>query len=139
MIPDDLKIKINEAWDAPSWKKAALDFHAKRNGRVPEVEIEPARLRRLRRLRNNNVTLERAHAEFAGKPTDRAATSTVEALAYQLRGGVAALREPPALRRLSELNEAQMREIADRLTKRTPPWEPADIAKFIEMWKKCHG
>jgi hypothetical protein len=102
------------------------------------VQPEPERLRRVRRLLADNVSLDRAYAEL-NTVKGRAATSTVEALAYQLGGGVAALREPPALRRLSELDEAQMREIADRLTKRTPPWEPADIAKFIEMWKKCHG
>src|SRR5271165_829399 len=46
-----------------------------------------------------------------------AAASTVEALAYQLRGGVEALRDLEAQRRLLELDEAQMREIANRLTK----------------------
>jgi hypothetical protein len=121
------------SWDAPSWKKAARDY-AKRNGRVLEVEIEPARLRGLRRLLNSSVTLERAHAELTGKPTGRAATSTVEALAYQLRGGVAVLREPSALRRLSELDEAQIHEIAERLTKRIPPWRADEIETFIKLW-----
>jgi hypothetical protein len=85
--------------------------------------------------------------------------STVEALAYQLRGGVDALRDPSALRRLSELGETQMREIADRLTKwrwgkfengkvapnvrrlphageegAVPPWTADEIETFMKIW-----
>jgi hypothetical protein len=83
----------------------------------------------------------------------------VEALALQLRSGVSALREPSALRRIAEINEAEARNIADRLTRwrwsllalnaprvnRTPypnepgtvpPWEPGQINMFIEIWGK---
>jgi len=82
----------------------------------------------------------------------RATNSTVEALAYQLRGGVNALREPSAQRRLSELDDAQMREIAQRLTKsrwgksnngetppKVPPWRQIEIETFVEIWRNLHG
>jgi hypothetical protein len=85
----------------------------------------------------------------------------VEALAYQLRSGVSALREPSALRRISEINEVEARDLADRLTKwrwsklvlnaprvqrlpypnepgTVPPWESAQINMFIEIWGKTH-
>jgi hypothetical protein len=88
-----------------------------------------------------------------------ASQSTIEALAYQLCGRVDALREPSALRRLSELDEAQMHEIADRLTRwrwgkfengatapnvrrlpqagekgAVPPWTPDEIETFMKVW-----
>jgi len=82
----------------------------------------------------------------------RAAASTVEALAYQLRGGVNSLREPSAQRRLSELDEIQAREIANRLTRprwgkskngetpsKVPPWSQSEIDTFVEMWRRLHG
>ena len=34
MIPRDLKILIEEAWDAPSWKQAALDYHEEHRSRM---------------------------------------------------------------------------------------------------------
>jgi hypothetical protein len=131
MIPDDLTIKIREAWGAPSWKRAAHDYHANRHS---VLKIEPARLRRLRRLLDSSVTLERAHAELTGKPVGRAASSTVKTLAYQLRGGVVTLRDSSVIRRLSELDQIQLREIAQMLTKRVPPWSPDQIAIFIKLW-----
>jgi len=92
-----------------------------------------------------------------------AAASTVEALAYQLRGGVEALRDLEAQRRLLELDEAQMREIANRLTKwrwgkfengkipprvkrlpfvgeegSVPPWSPDEIEAFAKLWRNHH-
>jgi hypothetical protein len=68
----------------------------------------------------------------------------VEALAYELRAGVGALSEPSTQRRLAELDEAPMREIAARLTKarwnksgirRVPPWSAAEIEAFIRTWR----
>jgi hypothetical protein len=47
------------AWDAPSWRQAAADYHRNRSGRLA-VEIEPRRVERLRRLLTVDVSLERA-------------------------------------------------------------------------------
>jgi hypothetical protein len=72
-----------------------------------------------------------------------AVASTLEALAFQLRGGVNALRETSALRRLGEFDEHRMKEIAQRLTKprwnkagdgRVPPWSADEIETFFEVW-----
>jgi hypothetical protein len=77
----------------------------------------------------------------------RAAATTVEALAHQLRGGLSALRNPTAQRRLSQLDETQLREICARLEKtrwsldgkkRVPPWPTADIQRVMTMWSEIH-
>jgi hypothetical protein len=55
------------AWDAPSWRLAAVEYHRDRPGRLA-VEIEPKRLARLRRLMADDVSLERAFAKIVESP-----------------------------------------------------------------------
>jgi hypothetical protein len=111
--------------------------------------------------------LEASSAGVSRRPQERAARMNrqrpiVEALALQLRSGVSALREPSALRRISEINEAEARNIADRLTRwrwsvlalnaprvnrlphpgepgTIPPWEQGQIQLFVDAWKIAHG
>ena len=54
------------AWDVPSWRQAAVEYHRDRPGRLA-VEIEPKRLARLRRLMADDVSLERAWHELRDK------------------------------------------------------------------------
>ena len=54
------------AWDAPSWRRAAVEYHRDRPGRLA-VEIEPKRLARLRHLMADDVSLERAWHEARDK------------------------------------------------------------------------
>ena len=54
------------AWDAPSWRQAAVEYHRDRPGRLA-VEIEPKRLARLRHLMADDVSLERAWHELRDK------------------------------------------------------------------------
>ena len=54
-----------------------------------------------------------------------AAPITVEALMFSLRRGPSALASPDALRRLSELDEGQLLEVAVRLLKLKPEIAPA--------------
>jgi len=51
------------AWDAPSWRDAAVEYHRNRPGRLA-VGIEPRRLERLRRLLAVDVSLGRAWHEL---------------------------------------------------------------------------
>jgi hypothetical protein len=51
------------AWDGPSWRQAAADYHRDRPGRRA-IEIEPKRLERLRRLLAVDVSLDRAWREL---------------------------------------------------------------------------
>jgi hypothetical protein len=99
----------------------------------------------LRGLMGDNVTLERAHYEihkrhFAG----RAAASTVEALMLGLRArGIAALKEAPVRRRLSELSEQQLHEVCARLQRLKPEiakaWSGDEVRLLIKAWAACHG
>jgi hypothetical protein len=99
------------------------------------------RLTRLRRLLEDDVSLERAYAEFMReRPTPEA---TVDALVYSLRRGIAELTEPDTLRRLSELDKAQLKAICRRLQnfkpEIAPPWSPKDVAALIAKWRELHG
>jgi hypothetical protein len=96
-----------------------------------------------------SMSLDALLAHFdRGRCRHGAPRSTVEALAYQLRGGVDALRERSTLRRISELNEPQMRNMAERLTKERwnkqgskkvpPPWQPDEIETLIKIWMIAH-
>ena len=92
------------------WKQTALEYHHGRGERTLTVETPPEDLKRLRRLLELNVSLERAYREISTLK-GRAAASTVEALMFGLRDGTKALTSPAVRRRLSELSEAQVREV----------------------------
>ena len=66
-----------------------------------------------------------------------AAYSTVEALMYQLRDGTNALANLDAQRRLSELDEQQLREVVIRLQKFgsavAESWKSKDIEILIAI------
>ena len=73
-----------------------------------------------------------------------AAYSTIEALMYSLRSrGERALTESDCQRRLSELNEDQLREVAVRLQKLMPEiaaaWTPEQIEILIAVWEGLNG
>jgi transposase len=67
-----------------------------------------------------------------------AAASTVEALVYALRRGGIALTESSNLRRLKEINEAQLHEVCARLQKFRPhiarAWTPAEVEALVGTW-----
>jgi hypothetical protein len=74
------------------------------------------------------------------RPTPEA---TIEALVYSLRRGAAELSKPDKLRRLSELDKAQLKAICRRLQnfnpEIAPPWPPEDVAALIAKWRELHG
>jgi hypothetical protein len=97
-------------------------------------EAEPERLAQMRRLLSDNVSLDRAWYELNRR--DCAAPATVEALMFSLRSrGVGALGGSDTRRRLSELNAAQLREVALRLRKLKPKiaraWSPKEVEVLI--------
>jgi hypothetical protein len=70
-----------------------------------------------------------------------AAPTTMEALMLGLHSrGVQALGEPDTLRRLSELNDTQLREVAVRLQKLRPeiaqPWVSEDVEVLLAAWSR---
>jgi hypothetical protein len=105
--------------------------------------IDP-RVARARRLLADDISLERASGEIhAERLCGRAATSTVETLMFSLRAGVTALGKPDTLRRLSELSDTQLRDVAVRLQKFTAeiarPWPPEDIEVLLATRSKIRG
>jgi hypothetical protein len=74
------------------------------------------------------------------RPTPQA---TIEALVYSLRRGPAKLSKPDTLRRMSELDKAQLKAICRRLQnfkpEFAPPWPPEDVAALIAKWRELHG
>jgi hypothetical protein len=70
-----------------------------------------------------------------------AATSTVEALVYQLRQGGKAVKD--AKRRLAELGEQQLHEVSARLQRFEPhiarAWSPSEIKLLVQLWSDLHG
>jgi hypothetical protein len=103
-------------WDAPSWRRAAAEYHKYRGDRVSIVPYAPEYLARLRQLLDDNVSLERCWVELNQRRGDGALEATVEALVYELRTrGLAALEHPNCLRRLSDVSSGQLREVLARL------------------------
>ena len=99
------------------------------------------RLKRLRRLLEDDVSLERAYHELMrNRP---APTATVEALVYSLRRGVTELTRPNAQRRLTELAADQVKTICRRLQNFHPeiatPWSPEEVTALIAKYEELHG
>ena len=102
--------------------------------------VDP-RIARARRLLADNTTIDRVDAELrADRLRGRAAESTVDALVFSLRSGVAALKRSDVLRRLSELSDAQLRDVAVRLQKfeSGTMWTSTDI-KILVAVRGRHG
>jgi hypothetical protein len=106
----------------------AIDYHKHSSGRVSIT---------------GNVSLDRAWHELRGRRSG-AAASTVEALVFGLRDGLAALpKNPDRLRRLSELNAEQLRAVCERVrnfqTHTAPAWGPNEVKALIAIWSTRHG
>jgi hypothetical protein len=102
------------------------------------------RIERLCALMNDDVSFVQAHAEISAAHLDgRAANFTVEAMMYSLRNGVDALGRPDTLRRVSQLSDAQTREVAVRVQKFgphiAPAWTPEDVEVLITARSKINA
>jgi hypothetical protein len=113
-VMTDWKKTAQDAWSG--WKAAAVEYHESRGDRPVIVEIEPQRLKRLRRLMDPAVWLEHANREISGnRPTPKV---TVEAVILTVRErGLAALKEPANIERLSRCDDAAKAEIERRIAK----------------------
>jgi hypothetical protein len=130
------------ARDRESWADAAVHYLKDRGNRPSLVEYKAAELARSRSLLINERSLDRAKAEIQAhhKRQRNAAASTIEALMFALRDGLDALKHPRNQRRLSELNDEQMQEVAARIQKFlpriAPVWKPADVQALLSLWSK---
>ena len=79
----------------------------------------------------------------------RAAASTVEALVYSCRQGPSALDGTDNVRRLAQLDEAQLREVHERVQRFRPEqqyegrpatcWNSDQADTLLDMWNTRHG
>src|SRR5262249_44748337 len=104
-------------------------------------KLPDLRLERLRRLMDDDVSIERAWHKI--DPNDRAAASTVEALKFSWRRGINELTQPSTLRRLSTLDEYQLEDVCLRVQafqqRIAPAWSAADADLLISAWRKFRG
>jgi hypothetical protein len=98
----------------PSWCRAAAEHHNDRAGRPAIVE-------------NRHKNMTRA-----------AAAATIDALVWRLRRGAGELADADSRRRLSELNDEQVRIVCRRLQSFRPeiatPWPPEEIEALMIIW-----
>jgi hypothetical protein len=129
---------VNAPVISPAVSAVSAVSDRKAAARPQDPRILPAR----RLLADEDISYERANAEFMReRPTPE---TTVDALVYSLRRGIAAeLTKPDTLRRLSELDKGQLKAICRRLQnfkpEIAPPWSPEDVAALIAKWRELHG
>jgi len=74
---------------------------------------------------------------------DHAPGATVEALMYSLQRGVGELTQPNTLRRLSELNKHQLKQVCRRVqnfnSDIATPWSREEAAALVSNWRKLRG
>jgi hypothetical protein len=112
----------------------AADAKQRKKPRNPDVE-------RLRVLLPREVTISRADAEIrAHHFRGRASDWTVEALVYALRDGLGVLKDSSNQRRLRELNDKQMKDVAARVQQFmphiAPAWKADDVQALLSLWSK---
>ena len=109
------KKTAENAWSAPEWKAAAVEYHHARGGRPLIVEIEPNHLKQLRRLMESGVSLDAAWNELKRLARERyneAPKATYDAAAYELRTyGLPQLSNLNCQRRLADLSIAQIKNL----------------------------
>ena len=104
------KKTAEDAWSAPEWKAAAVEYHKARGDRPVIVEIEPEGLM--------GLTFEQAYREINDPKNRPTPQVTVEAVILAVRErGPAALKEPANVERLERCDAAAKAEIERRIAK----------------------
>jgi hypothetical protein len=105
------------------------------------ARLRNPRLERLRRLLEEDITLDRAYHEIMrNRPAPEV---LVEALMFSLRRGVGELTKPDTQRRLSELSEDQLLAVCQRLQNFkpniAPAWPPGELEALASIWSTVHA
>jgi transposase len=118
--------------------KPIITLHGKPIGLGKRIETErQIKKRTAAEIQMDDVvSLEQAYETFNRR--ERAAASTVEALIYVLRSGVAALADSKTKARLAQLDEKQLREVAERVQRFkqeiAPVWTAEEVDKLLAAW-----
>jgi hypothetical protein len=86
--------KAESYWQCESWKKAAHWYHENRQGRTLIVELDPEKLKRLRRQLSNDISVDAAWRELNAQENRATPQVTIEAIMVCVRErGLKALEE----------------------------------------------
>lgn len=114
------------SWDEALWSESAVEYDGLRGDRVSAVNIDSAHAQFLRGLLEPSVSVDSAYAQIQSQPRPTPQT-VVEAILYCVRArGVAALKEPANIERLSRCDEAATKEINERIAKMLAAEEKID-------------
>lgn len=121
-LSGDWEQVAQDAWNAPSWRKAAREHRRARAGHVLIVENSHEHLAQLRRLMSGSISLERAWDEISRAARQRyneAPKATYDAVVYELRThGLRQLSKPNCQRRLADLLIRQLKNLMANLQQR---------------------
>ena len=133
----DWTVVAADAWEAPSWKAAAREYHEarQRSGGKPPQPPDP----QLLALLDPAISLEQGR-RLLERRQGGAAASTVEALVYSHWRGVDVLAEPNTARRLAELSDEQLLAVGERLRRLKPEiaraWSGDDVAVLMQVCER---
>ena len=84
----DLECSIAEdAWSAPGWREAAIDYHEARGKNVSIVSYTPDELARLRRLMDDDILIEQAWEEMNIRAPGDVPIATLQAAEFLMQVG----------------------------------------------------
>ena len=110
-------------WDAPSWKAAAVAYRKARAGHALIVETEPGRLKLLRHLMDDDVSLNAAWYKLNDPRSRPTPEATINAVMHAVRErGLEALKEPATAERLERCDATAKTEIEQRIAKLQKDW-----------------
>jgi len=108
-------------WGSNSWREAAEQYHRDRAGWPLIVEIEPEKLKLLRRLMDPAFELSHVWATLNSPRTRPTPEATITAVMHAVRKrGLAALEEPATKARLAGCDAEARAEINRRIEKPEP-------------------
>ena len=105
-------------WNAPSWKTAAVAYRKARAGHALIVETEPGRLKLLRHLMDDDVSLNAAWYKLNDPRNRPTPVATINAVMHAVRErGLTALEEPATKARLACCDAEARAEINKQIEK----------------------
>ena len=128
---------LNPSRGRTDGKRRAFEHACREADRKAAAQRQDRRLKDLRRLLLDNVSLERAWTELK-RGDGQAPQALVEALMFSLRRGVEELTKPDALQRLSQLSQAQLLGVCEQLQNFklsiATAWTPEEVDALAELW-----
>ena len=114
----------------------------RRADRKAAARPQDHRLKHLRRLLKDGISLERAWSEL-NRGDGRTPEALIEALMFSLRRGVGEIDKADTRRRLAALNKRQLKQVCRRVqnfnSDIATPWSREEAAALVSNWRKLRG